>query len=291
MPIRITCTDCCCELNFPDEVAGKQVRCPKCDAELVAPGRVTTRPADKPRKPAPARQEAVRSTKPAPKTVEEPVPPKRPSGTAERRSRPTPPAESVGDPEEGAAKADQESAGKKKRKKKSKPEPGTSSAWKWWLIGGAGGFFILLVIAAVVVVVVLKPDLGGARQTKSDGPPGEWADAKSALRMAGPDPEKIANMAEIYNMGGEVMFAKTEDHPVVALRIHSPHASDSFMSVIRNYGQLKYLDVSYCRLTDFGLQQFHAMKQLDEINLKHTQVSNEGVFQLHQSLPNTKIDF
>jgi hypothetical protein len=241
--------------------------------------------------PPPARQETVQATKPAKKSVGEPAPPKRPAGTAEARARPTRPAEKDVDPEADSPKEGAEPPGKKKRKKKPKPEAAAGSAWKWWLIGGGGGLFLLLIVAAVVVVVVLKPDLGGARKSKSDGPPGEWADGATARRLAGPDPERIANIAQIYVMGGEVMFAKTPDHPVVALRIHSPHASDSFMSVIRSFGYLKYLDVSNCPLTDIGIQQFMAMRQLDEINIKNTKVSNQGVLDLHNSLPNTKIDF
>ena len=159
----------------------------------------------------------------------------------------------------------------------------------WWVAGGTGGLFLLLIIAGVVAVVIMKPDFGGSLKAKSDGPPGEWADAKTAMRLIGPDPERIANMGQIYAMGGEVMFSKTEEHSVVALRIHSPHASDSFMSVIRSYNNLKYLDVSYCRLTDFGLQQFYAMKQLDEINVKNTQISPAGALELHNQLPKTKI--
>jgi hypothetical protein len=233
----------------------------------------------------------VRTTKPA-QTVEEPVRPKRPSSTAEGRVRATPPAEPHADSEAEAPKGGQEPPGKKKRKRKPKPEA-ASRAWIWWLAGGAGGLLLLGVAAGVVLLVVYaKPGGGGTSKARSgyaseDG----WADAKTAAAFAGPDPEHVANMMQIYTMGGEVKFAKDAEHTVVALRLHSPHASDSFMNVIRNYYKLKYLDLSYCRLTDFGLQQFYQMKQLEEFNLKNTQVSNAGILTLHEMLPTTKIDF
>jgi hypothetical protein len=61
------------------------------------------------------------------------------------------------------------------------------------------------------------------------------------------------------------------------------------MSIFRGFPELKNLDLSECRVTDDGLTQFFAMKQLEVINLKYTQVTEKGIRDLRQSLPKLRI--
>jgi hypothetical protein len=147
-------------------------------------------------------------------------------------------------------------------------------------------------VVVVVVVAALTPGAGGARKSQPAAEPeGGWADAKTAAQFVGPDPERIANMMSIYRMGGECRFAQDAEHTVVGLRMHSPHATDSFLSVVRGFPKLEYLDLSYCRVTNDGIQQFLVMRDLKEVNLKHTLVTVEGVRTLYQALPKTNIDY
>jgi hypothetical protein len=294
MPIVMACKDCYSELTFPDEVAGQRVRCPRCDARLVAPGRAAPRQADTPREPAPAREERLRATKPAKaieETVEEPVRPKRPAATAEGRVRATRPAKPDVDPEPEDAEAQQEPPAKKKSKPKRKSES-EGSALKWWLLGGAIGFILLLGGVVVVAVVSMKQAFAASGPARPAEEPDEaWVDVRTASRLIGPDPVVAANIGQIYAMGGECKFAKGPDHPLVAVRLHSFHATDGMMSVFRAFPKLRSLDLSNCRLSDTGLQQFFAMTQLEEINIKNTMVTPQGVITLHQSLPKLKITY
>ncbi len=304
MPIRITCPDCCTEPSFPDEAAGRRVLCPRCHAVLVAPGRAGPRPAENSR--GPVREEAVRATRPA-KAVAEPARPKQPAGATEGRVRAKRPADSEGrlrttrtaeadaapEPEEaGPEDAGPEPRVKKKRKPKGKPQRQGSSL-VWWLVGAAGGFVVL--VAALVIVVVLNLKPGAPRAPKAQPPAepeGEWVDVKTATQLGGKNLELSANIMQIYAMGGECKFAKGGDRPLVALRLSScPHVSDSFLIVVRGMAvpTLKYLDLSYTRITDDGANQLVGLKQLDVLNIERTNVSILGYGQLKQFMPNTKI--
>jgi hypothetical protein len=144
----------------------------------------------------------------------------------------------------------------------------------------------------VLLVVFMKPDDGTSAKPRSAAQSDDgWADMKTATQFVGPDPERVANMMSIYTMGGEVKFGKGADHPVIALRIHSPHATDSMMNVIRSYHTVKDLDVSSCPITDDGLQYFYTLAELEHINLTYTKVTNQGVLNMHTARPKTKIDF
>jgi hypothetical protein len=286
MAIRFNCTDCGSEQSFPDEMAGQRVRCSRCDLVMVAPGRAGPRSADSSRGPAPAREEKVRATRPA-KTGGEPARPKRSAGTAEVRARAERPAEPDVDSESEAAEEDREPPRKKNRKPKAKPQREEIPARVWWIIGGSIGGMFLVTAAVIVAVVVMKPEISVAR--KAAGTDDGWVDARTAAELGGPQAEIVANILEIYAMGGECKFDKTAEYPLVAVRLHSLHATDGLMSVFRGFPGLKNLDISECQVTDEGLQQFFGMKQLEVINLKYTRVTEKGIRDLRQSLPKLRI--
>jgi hypothetical protein len=232
----------------------------------------------------------VRATTPA-KTAAEPARPKRPAGAAEERVRATRPAKPVVPPQSEAPGAGREPPGKKKRKREPQPER-ANPAWIWWLAGGGAGLFLLLVGMVVIVAVVsIKPEIPGSRkaQPAAAEPEGEWVDARTAAQLVARNPEAVANVLEIYAMGGECKFSKVADHPMVAIRLNSPHATDGLMSVLRAFPKLKSIDVSYSRVTDIGLQQFVGMKQLEELNIKNTNVTDQGRLMLRQALPDCNI--
>src|SRR5262249_9066303 len=77
MPILLHCPDCAAKIRAPDQIVGRQVRCPKCDAEFIAAVEETFEP-DVEQVPAPP------SPPPAPPEVKE---------TTSNDAVPTPPPE------------------------------------------------------------------------------------------------------------------------------------------------------------------------------------------------------
>src|SRR5436309_14819622 len=72
MAISTLCTGCRSLLRLPDELAGKQVRCQKCNQLFMVPGLLAIQPAKSPPTPPPAPPPAVSA--PPPPTIRQSMP-------------------------------------------------------------------------------------------------------------------------------------------------------------------------------------------------------------------------
>jgi hypothetical protein len=132
MPIRVVCRSCGRQLNAPDKLAGRKVKCPQCQAAVPIPAAVS-----------------VKAEPPAPK--ERSVPKRRPPDsdeqiTTERKTRRAPEAEE----EVEIARAK-----KKPKRKKSRPAEKLSDqmvpTWMVWLISLGGIALLAGLIAGAAI--------------------------------------------------------------------------------------------------------------------------------------------
>jgi hypothetical protein len=188
MPIQCNCTDCCVELTFPDNMAGRQVNCHVCDAQFVAPGaagpvavanggsrtvqeqRISATPSPK--------RDAVMDVEPV-ESVEPVEPVRKPRAEREERvsaSRPKPaksqkPDESKmlsADVEiiddaadvEAAEAVDEEGKPRKKKRKKKRKKAESFPAWVWWLVAGGVGIVGMFTFLLVLIIGLKQSALG-----------------------------------------------------------------------------------------------------------------------------------
>jgi hypothetical protein len=169
MPIQVKCIDCFSELKFPDDKAGREVQCPRCDAVFTTPASRASTATESDRRPAPSREEGVQTKRPS-KSVRvtqtdivrksAPVPEERVTASrpakdavtrAEDRLESMPLDEVIPDTESDAPGDGQDAPRKKKRKKKRKAEP-ASMIWLWW--AGSAGVGIVCICAMLLVVML-----------------------------------------------------------------------------------------------------------------------------------------
>ncbi len=131
MPTQIACDECGTQLKVPDNMAGREVRCPRCAATFSAPDDERADAADV--------RPAAPSRRTPPKGVQ--------VGTSER------PASSEGGPGQETAAAPPP---RKKKRRKRQQEPALPGWLKKLLIGGACA--IALFIAVVVLLMGMKRD-------------------------------------------------------------------------------------------------------------------------------------
>jgi hypothetical protein len=184
MPIRARCADCAAEYNLADTLAGKKIRCKKCQAVIAVPAAadepVTTRKAVAP---------AARSRPAASPKAEEKPRPKRPRDE------------------------DDEDEAPRSRKRDARPAEGKGLS-RVWIFGGAGA---LLLIAGVVVAIVLMRDKGGPKGSdggSADGGPRDGAPKDGGPRDKGGlvTPGGAAPYQMPANAGGSIDVGKS---PVV----------------------------------------------------------------------------
>jgi hypothetical protein len=137
MPIRVQCPDCAAEYQLADTLAGKKIRCKKCEAIVPVPR---------------ANDEAV--TLPAPAKAK----------TAAAQTRPTPARDDEGEPRP-RRRRDEDGD--------DQPEPRKKVPMAWIIGGSVGG---VLLIGGVILAVVLTREKPEPTKVTDDGEKGKKAD-------------------------------------------------------------------------------------------------------------------
>jgi len=116
MPIRVRCTDCATQYNLADTLAGKKIRCKKCQGIIAVPD-----------------AENGEATTPAPRNVE----------VTRGKTRPSPVREEQDEPR----------VKRRRDEEYDEPRTGKKALPLGWIIGGSVG--VVLLIGGIILAVVL----------------------------------------------------------------------------------------------------------------------------------------
>jgi hypothetical protein len=98
-------------------------------------------------------------------------------------------------------------------------------------------------------------------------------------------------VAFIEQLGGQVTRdANLPGMPVVAVHLDDTHVTDAGLKELAALKQLRELTLWSTNVTDEGLKELASLKQLQRLDLVLTNVSHAGVAQLQKALPMCDID-
>ena len=148
-----------------------------------------------------------------------------------------------------------------------------------------------------VLVAALVVDFAGCRPSAAENAATakaatEKAAAAKATAEAATKAAAEQAIAEIQKLGGTVN--RDEDSPggPVSEVYFSNLATDAGLVHLRALPQLRTLYLFQCtQITDAGLVHLKGLTQLHGLSLDHTKVTEEGVKNCQQALPNCKIEW
>jgi len=113
----------------------------------------------------------------------------------------------------------------------------------------------------------------------------------ASLVIADDNLDESKTVEKIELLGGKATRDDTlPGHPVIGVNLRgSQHFNNKYVYLLSSFMSLKSLNLERNTITDDAVQQISKLKQLMDIWINGTQITNEGIKDLRKSLPNMKV--